>query len=196
MSLFPRLRSSRLTLRSLSTDDAAAVFALFGSDLVTRHYDLATMGDESEALSWIQSMNERFDRTVGIRWAICSADKDELLGTCGFVWRPHNRSAILGYDIRSEFWGRGYATEASRLALGAAYAGAAPFTLNRVEAYTYPDNPASIAVLAKLGFRHEGLLRRWGYWKDRFHDMECFAIIREDWEREYKSLQPTAFGGG
>ena len=66
MSFFPRLKSSRLTLRSLSTDDAAAVFALFGSFLVTRYYDLATMGDESEALSCIHSMNERFDRSAGI----------------------------------------------------------------------------------------------------------------------------------
>ncbi len=45
-----------------------------------------------------------------------------------------------------------------------------PVTLHRVEATVRPENAPSRAVLAKVGFREEGLLRRYldvdGAWRD------------------------------
>ena len=45
-----------------------------------------------------------------------------------------------------------------------------PVTLHRVEATVRPENAASRAVLAKVGFREEGLLERYldvdGAWRD------------------------------
>ena len=43
-------------------------------------------------------------------------------------------------------------------------------------------NPASGKILLKLGMRHEGCLRehqcKWG----EFVDVDCYGILREEWE--------------
>lgn len=178
MTSFPILKSQRLLLRELQPADSAAVFDLFGADDVTRFYDVATFTETEQAECWIDAMGTRFSEGQGIRWAITSHGSPSLIGTCGLVWRPHNFSAMLGYDLVPSCWGQGYATEAVDAIMTAAFDSVAPFRLNRVEALTYPENEASMAVLRKLGFSHEGLLRQWGYWKDSFHDLVCFSKLR------------------
>src|SRR5690606_28421352 len=58
-------------------------------------------------------------------------------------------TAALGFRFRRVAWGRGYATEAARRVLTAAFASG---TVERVVATTYQDNVASQRVLQKLGF--------------------------------------------
>ena len=92
------------------------------------------------------------------------------------------KSAVIGYDISSAFWGNGYATEALRAIIHYAFSGQLPCTdLNRIQADTVPGNLASEAVLLKLGFKEEGLLRESGYWKGKFHDLKCFGLIRSEY---------------
>ena len=43
------------------------------------------------------------------------------------------------------------------------------------------DNEASIRLLNKLGFREEGIRRQYGYWKDEYHDVRSFALLKQDW---------------
>ena len=66
-----------------------------------------------------------------------------------------------------EITGGGVATGA--LALGVDHC-FGPVTLHRVEATVRPENAASRRVLAKVGFREEGLLSRYlnveGAWRD------------------------------
>ncbi len=49
------------------------------------------------------------------------------------------------------------------------------------EISTDPGNFASEAVLSKVGFKEEGLLRESGYWKGRYHDLKCFGLIRSEY---------------
>jgi ribosomal-protein-alanine N-acetyltransferase len=46
---------------------------------------------------------------------------------------------------------------------------------------TYPDNAASIRVLVGLGFKMEGTMREFGFWKGSFHDMDLHALLRSEW---------------
>jgi ribosomal-protein-alanine N-acetyltransferase len=57
------------------------------------------------------------------------------------------------------------------------------FPTNRVEALIDLGNVASRGLLEKLGFVEEGIRREYGYWKDRFHDVRAFALLRRDWRR-------------
>src|ERR1700758_3694048 len=88
--------------------------------------------------------------------------------TIGNVTHGALRSAWIGYWVASSATGGGVATAA--LALGLDH-GFGPVRLPRVEATVRPENAASRAVLAKVGFREEGLLRRYlevdGDWRDR-----------------------------
>jgi ribosomal-protein-alanine N-acetyltransferase len=87
--------------------------------------------------------------------------------TIGNVTHGALRSAWIGYWVHSEVTRGGVATGA--LALGLDHCFGAVM-LHRVEATVRPENAASRAVLAKAGFREEGLLRRYlnvdGAWRD------------------------------
>lgn len=87
--------------------------------------------------------------------------------TIGNVTHGALRSAWIGYWVASSVTGGGVATAA--LALGVDHC-FGPVSLHRVEATVRPENAASRAVLAKVGFREEGLLRRYldvdGAWRD------------------------------
>jgi [ribosomal protein S5]-alanine N-acetyltransferase len=73
--------------------------------------------------------------------------------------------------------GGGVATGAVALAVDHAFG---PVGLHRVEATVRPENAASLRVLAKLGFRDEGLLRRYlevdGAWRDH----RLLAMTRDE----------------
>jgi [ribosomal protein S5]-alanine N-acetyltransferase len=87
--------------------------------------------------------------------------------TIGNVTHGALRSAWIGYWVHSELTGQGVATAALALGLDHSFG---PVMLHRVEATVRPENAASRKVLAKAGFREEGLLRRYldvdGAWRD------------------------------
>lgn len=87
--------------------------------------------------------------------------------TIGNVIHGALRSAWIGYWVSSALTGGGIATGALALGLDHCFSGV---QLHRVEATVRPENAASRAVLAKAGFREEGLLRRYldvdGAWRD------------------------------
>lgn len=87
--------------------------------------------------------------------------------TVGNVTHGALRSAWIGYWVHSVLTGGGVATGALALGLDHCFG---PVMLHRVEATVRPENTASRKVLAKAGFREEGLLRRYldvdGGWRD------------------------------
>lgn len=87
--------------------------------------------------------------------------------TIGNVTHGALRSAWIGYWVASSRTGGGIATAALALGLDHCFAGV---RLHRVEATVRPENVRSRAVLARVGFREEGLLRRYlevdGAWRD------------------------------
>lgn len=87
--------------------------------------------------------------------------------TIGNVTHGALRSAWIGYWVASSATGGGVATGALALGLDHCFG---LVKLHRVEATVRPENAASRAVLAKVGFREEGLLRRYlnvdGSWRD------------------------------
>lgn len=97
--------------------------------------------------------------------------------TVGNVVRGALRSAWVGYWVESGLAGRGIATGAVALAVDHVFSRVG---LHRIEATVRPENQASLRVLAKLGFREEGLLLRYlevdGAWRDH----RLLALTREE----------------
>ncbi|MGH3840472.1 MAG: GNAT family N-acetyltransferase [Pseudonocardiaceae bacterium] len=97
--------------------------------------------------------------------------------TLGNVVRGSLRSAWVGYWVESQVAGGGIGTAAVALAVDHAFG---PVALHRIEATVRPENAASLRVLAKLGFRDEGLLQRYlevdGDWRDH----RLLAMTRDE----------------
>jgi ribosomal-protein-alanine N-acetyltransferase len=97
--------------------------------------------------------------------------------TIGNVTHGALRSAWIGYWVSSAVTGRGVATGALALGLDHCFG---PVTLHRVEATVRPENLASRRVLAKVGFREEGLLRRYLDVDRAWRDHLLLAITVEE----------------
>ncbi len=97
--------------------------------------------------------------------------------TIGNVTHGALRSAWIGYWVHSVVTGRGVATAALALGLDHSFG---PVQLHRVEATVRPENAASRAVLAKAGFREEGLLRRYLDVDDGWRDHLLVALTVEE----------------
>ena len=87
------------------------------------------------------------------------------------------RSAEIGYGVRADERGRGYATEAlvavSRWALTAGGMQRAWLTANT-------DNIPSVRVAQKAGFRYEGTLRRAAVEADGLHDQAVYSLLNDE----------------
>jgi len=85
--------------------------------------------------------------------------------------------ATIGYWVSERFAGKGLTPTAVALASDHCF-----FTvgLHRIEICIRPENDPSLRVVEKLGFRYEGLRRRYihinGDWRDHF----CFALTVEE----------------
>ncbi|MFV0427118.1 MAG: GNAT family N-acetyltransferase [Beutenbergiaceae bacterium] len=86
-------------------------------------------------------------------------------------------SAAIGYWISEHLAGRGYIPRAVALASDFCFF---ELGLHRVEVNIRPENQASLRVVAKLGFREEGLRKRYLHIDGRWCDHLSFALTRED----------------
>jgi [ribosomal protein S5]-alanine N-acetyltransferase len=178
MNAFPVLATERLILREIISEDAPEVFEIFSDPKVMLYYDIEALTEPKQALEVIARFTDRHHKKLGIRWGITLKQSGKVLGTCGLIWKPHNHSAVLGYDLAAEFWGKGIMTEALKPVLTHAF----DHEVNRVEAMTHSPNTASQKVLTRLGFQAEGILRDYFYFKGKFFDLKCFSLLRTDLE--------------
>ena len=86
-------------------------------------------------------------------------------------------SASIGYWISERYAGQGLTPTAVALATDYCFR---RLRLHRIEICIRPENAPSLRVVQKLGFRYEGLRRRYihidGDWRDHF----CFALVAEE----------------
>ena len=86
-------------------------------------------------------------------------------------------SATIGYWVSERFAGKGATPTAVALATDHCFFGVG---LHRMEICIRPENEPSLRVVEKLGFRYEGLRRRYihinGDWRDHF----CFGLTVDE----------------
>jgi ribosomal-protein-alanine N-acetyltransferase len=103
----------------------------------------------------------------------------ELLGAIGYELGSGERAgtAMLGYFFKPTAWGRGFATEATRLLTSHLFTKPA---ITRVWANVMAPNRASARVLEKADYVHEATLRSAILDRDGArHDELIYALLRE-----------------
>jgi ribosomal-protein-alanine N-acetyltransferase len=179
---FPSLTTERLQLREIVASDAPALLAIhsdretmkwFGSD------PLVDLEGAGRVIAGFASM--RTLPSPGMRWGIVRADAERgsaLLGTCGvFRWNRGWRTCLTGYELARHAQGQGYMAEALRAVFGWAFDAMA---VDRIEAQVHPLNAPSLALLKKLGFVEEGLLREAGLWMGERRDLVQLGLLRRE----------------
>jgi len=81
------------------------------------------------------------------------------IGMCGLVNRDELEHPDLGFAFLPEFWGKGYAMEASKAILNDAVI---THKLKVILGITLPENKASNCLLTRLGFTQNGSINLFG----------------------------------
>ncbi|MEP3890119.1 MAG: GNAT family N-acetyltransferase [Hellea sp.] len=147
------IRTERLVLRQLTLDDASAISKL-GSDK-----DISRMTGSFphpfpllSAEFKIMHMKAQNRRGLAYPYAI-TIDGGELMGICDLFRRSADAVLEIGYWLGKPYWGKGYSTEAAIALMKEARDS---LGVSSLIAGVFSDNPASIRVLQKLGFKLTG----------------------------------------
>ncbi|MBT4504625.1 MAG: GNAT family N-acetyltransferase [Gemmatimonadetes bacterium] len=168
------LETERLILRPFEEGDLDDVYRLIYSDVeVCRYYT-------DRQLS-LEEMRERLTYRIPearfsdfCRWAVVEREENRFLGLIGLEAGPNfwyrfkddpnprfNEVEVeLSFAFGKEFWGRGYATEASRKVIEYAFT---ELKIPRLVGGAAAENARSVALQRRLGFRVEKEVGGEGY---------------------------------
>ena len=170
------LMTTRLRLRDFELGDYQAVHA-FATDLAVVSYMEWGPNTPEETQTFLREARASADVSPRRRhaFAVVHSDAERLIGSIELqVVSFEHRRGEIGYVLAHEWWGLGYATEASRrlLAFGFDQLG-----LHKISATCDPENGASVAVLTKNGMHQEGVLRDHIYVRGQWRDRLLFSVI-------------------
>ena len=109
---------------------------------------------------WVERLRRfraRFDLGEDFVYGIFDRDEREVVGGTGLHRRVGPNAFEIGYWIRESRAGAGLATEATAALARIAFE---VCEVDRVELRIAPANERSLAIPRRLGFEHEGTLRR------------------------------------
>jgi len=158
------IETHRLRLRALRPDDLDALQGIFGDPRVMAGFDSCPF-EEDQTRSWLIRALDHWERHgIGL-FAVLDKTANVLIGDCGLelIDLDGEQVAELGYDLRSDHWGRGLATEAAAAVRDHAFE---VLGLPRVVSLIRVGNSASRRVAEKIGLRRQRDLTRYGtaYW--------------------------------
>jgi RimJ/RimL family protein N-acetyltransferase len=169
----PVIKTDRLVLRAIRADDAASLHIALSDQAVMRWWSRGPHTDLLESQAYV-AMNARQENGYHC-WAITAQDDVAL----GWVILIEKRPGVqeLGYILRRDYWGRGFAIEATAAITDYAFD---VLNARRIFADVDPDNAASIALLKRLQFVAEGRLRE--EWETHIgvRDSVVFGLLRRD----------------
>ena len=143
--------TERLILRNWHDKDRPVYLATCNTAAVTRHLDGPSSEEDIEA-AFGRIAKSQQERAFSF-WAIERKSDGALLGYCGLricddLERPVHGEVEIGWRLREDAWGQGYASEAARAALEWAWAN---LDADRVVSFTVPANEASWRLMERLG---------------------------------------------
>ena len=103
------LETERLLLRNLTPEDYRAAFLWCGDPDVAKYmvYPVYTRAEDVKA--WLETLDpenpDEYDAGIVLK------STGELIGSGGLYYRPEDDLWTIGYNLRKDQWGHGYALE-------------------------------------------------------------------------------------
>lgn len=175
------IETERLLLRDWRDGDHERFDRHINTPAVMRWLGGVRTGDELRAIT---DRLRRWQEERGFTfWVVERKADGELLGFCGLKVADGPGSSVageieVGWRLREDSWGQGYAREAARAALDFAFA---RLGAERVVAITVAGNEASWGLMLRLGMKRRADL---DYDDPRFPDLNpaiVYEIERKEW---------------
>jgi ribosomal-protein-alanine N-acetyltransferase len=146
------IQTDRLSLARIRPEDVQDLVAMHQDDRFVEVFGHRSSPEHERELTARQV--EAWDGGGFGQWTLRDRPTGAFVGRGGL--RPVTIEAVdeveLGYALRPEWWGRGLATEMSRVALEIGFEG---LGLDSIVAFTMPTNTRSRRVMEKMGMTFE-----------------------------------------
>jgi ribosomal-protein-alanine N-acetyltransferase len=173
-----KIAGERVTLREFEPGDLEPSMTIVGDDEVTWTLSFDSRSRDEQAARLADDITRaQGDSRPDYYLAVVESGSDQLIGFVRLGLLPH-RGGELGYALRRDHWGQGYASEAATLMLDFAFT---TVGLHRVQAACGPDNVLSRSLLERLGFRCEGRLRHHVFTNGAWRDSLLYALLEHEW---------------
>ena len=181
-SVFPLLETERLILRKMTLEDTQDIFEYASDPDMTTYVTWEPHKSIADAISFINSMNQRYEKVGLSEWGLVYRENNKFIGTCGYMWwRPDHARAEIAYALSRKFWNQGLVTEAVKEIIKFGFE---KMMLNRIEARCFLENIASEMVMQKVGMKFEGIQREELFAKGKYHDLKVYSILRREYYGE------------
>jgi RimJ/RimL family protein N-acetyltransferase len=171
----PEVETDRLLLRRWETGDADWFAAVNAQREVVRFVNEGVPFTPAESRVVSARISEHWEQFGFGLWAVRDRATGAALGFAGVchpLWLPDWAGEVeVGWRLRREAWGHGFATEAGHLALAAGFEA---LGLERIVAFVHPENRASVAVTQRLGMGPAGRIAH----PFRDHELDVFEARR------------------
>jgi ribosomal-protein-alanine N-acetyltransferase len=149
---FVPLATPRLALVALTLADAPAIFSYSSDPQISQLVAWPRHRQISDSRSFVARSMVGYAQGGHYEWALKRRTDEAFVGTCGFS-RIDTTSGVaeINYVLAKPYWGRGYATEAAAAVIEFGFQ---KLGLRSIEAAAFPENSASLRVMAKLGMRY------------------------------------------
>lgn len=144
------IETDRLYLRELTLNDKDDLSQIFCDSESMKYYPRKFSLKEVE--SWIEWNTSSYKKYKHGLWAVILKKGNIFLGDCGITLQNIEGIELpeLGYHIKKEYHGNGFATEAAKACIDYSFKS---LGFNGIYTYTKADNLPSIKVAEKNGMR-------------------------------------------
>ena len=176
-----RIETKRLWLRWPRLGDAPLIASALADQRIadmTSRIRHPYPPQDAETFVFSTRKNNHDGAALGL--VITPKDKpNHVIGAVSLSPDPSSpRVVVLGYWIRCDQWGRGFAREAAGSLVQTG------FTLSdadAIHATVKPENEASKRILAKIGFQKTGQEHRFMPAREREELVDCFRLAKSAW---------------
>ncbi|WP_249872784.1 GNAT family N-acetyltransferase [Oceanobacillus saliphilus] len=177
--MLQEIETERLVLRTYNLNDAPRAQKLGDDKAIAETTFIPYPYTLEKVEDWIRNHSSLIENGDAYPLAVILKSEKQLIGTITIrVDKNHNKGE-LAYWIGKDYWGKGYATEASKKMLEFGFR---ELNLNRIWAPVMTKNKASGKVMQKVGLRYEGTLKqdilRW----DKYEDVDVYGILKKDYK--------------
>ena len=175
----PELKTERLTLRKMEMSDANDMYSYASLDEVKRYLLWTPHLNIDETNGYIEYVRREYRKGSVADWAISLDSESRMIGTVGFsAVDRENNSVELGYVLNPLYWGKGYAREALRRAVEAAFC---ELGAHRVQLRIMDGNVRSENVALACGFRKEGSLRDLLLVNGAYRTIHIYSLVSDEY---------------
>lgn len=172
--------TDRLIIRKFSPEDWKDLYEYLSQESVVEYEPYDVLSEE-------ECKQEAIERSqIDAFWAVCLKENNKLIGNIYFNQEEPEKFLTweIGYVFNPAYYGKGYATEASRriLQYGFEEKGA-----HRIVGMCNPENSSSWRLMERLSMRREGHFKKRAFFrrtedgKPIWHDAYEYSILDEEY---------------